>query len=53
LTPLDLKTYQRCLGISCSRDLLTVNGNLKKPGEVNRKVRAVKPKVLAKAAVPE
>jgi len=48
-----LEANERYFGISIERDLLTVNGQRRAPKDVYRKVRAVKLKVLAKAAVPE
>ncbi|MCJ7522711.1 MAG: glutamate synthase [Dehalococcoidia bacterium] len=48
-----LQENERLFGISIERDLLTVNGEVRSPGEVYRKVRAVKLAVLAKMEVPE
>ena len=48
-----LQENERLFGISIERDLLTVNGEARSPGEVYRKVRAVKLAVLAKMEVPE
>ena len=48
-----LQENGRLFGISIERDLLTVNGEVRSPGEVYRKVRAVKLAVLAKMEVPE
>ena len=48
-----LETNERYFGISLERDLLTVDGVRRTPGEVYRKVRAVKLAVLAKESVPE
>ena len=48
-----LQENERLFGISIERDLLTVNGEVRSPGEVYRKVRAVRLAVLAKMEVPE
>ena len=48
-----LETNQNLFGIDIDKDLLTVNGELRSPEKVYRKVRAVKLAVLAKQAVPE
>jgi len=48
-----LQENERLFGISIERDLLTVNGEVHSPGEVYRKVRAVRLAVLAKMEVPE
>ncbi|MGB2856660.1 MAG: glutamate synthase [Dehalococcoidia bacterium] len=48
-----LQENERLFGVSIERDLLTVNGEVRSPGEVYRKVRAVKLAVLAKMEVPE
>ncbi|MDY6892996.1 MAG: glutamate synthase [Chloroflexota bacterium] len=48
-----LQKNEELFGISIERDLLTVDGNLRSPGEVYRKVRAVKLAVLTKIAIPE
>lgn len=48
-----LEKNERLFGISIERDLLTVHGARKLPGEVYRKVRAVKLAVLTKVEVPE
>jgi glutamate synthase domain-containing protein 3 len=48
-----LQENERLFGISIERDLLTVNGEVCSPGEVYRKVRAVRLAVLAKMEVPE
>jgi glutamate synthase domain-containing protein 1/glutamate synthase domain-containing protein 3 len=48
-----LEENQRLFGIQIDRDLLTVDGVLKTPSEVYRKVQAVKLAVLAKQTVPE
>ena len=48
-----LEENERLFGISVERDLLTVDGEVKSPLEVYRKVRAVKLEVLAKQSVPE
>ena len=48
-----LQENERLFGISIERDLLTVNGEARSPGEVYRKVRAVRLAVLAKMEVPE
>jgi glutamate synthase domain-containing protein 3 len=48
-----LETNQTLFGIDIEKDLLTVNGELRPPDQVYRKVRAVKLAVLAKQAIPE
>ena len=48
-----LEANQRHFGISIQRDLLTVDGVRRAPGEVYRSVHAVKLAVLAKELVPE
>ena len=48
-----LQENESLFGISIERDLLTVNGEVRSPGEVYRKVRAVRLAVLAKMEVPE
>ncbi|MEE8374500.1 MAG: glutamate synthase [Dehalococcoidia bacterium] len=48
-----LQKNEALFGISIERDLLTVDGVRRPPGEVYRKVRAVKLAVLAKEEVPE
>jgi glutamate synthase domain-containing protein 1/glutamate synthase domain-containing protein 3 len=48
-----LETNQNLFGINIEKDLLTVNGELRPPDQVYRKVRAVKLAVLAKQAIPE
>lgn len=48
-----LEANQRHFGISIERDLLTVDGVRRAPGEVYRSVHAVKLAVLAKELVPE
>lgn len=48
-----LKANERHFGISVEDDLLTVDGNRLPPGQVYRKVHAVKLAVLAKEAVPQ
>jgi len=48
-----LRKNEQLFGISIEEDLLTVNGERRSPGEVYRKVRAVKLAVLAKMEVPE
>ena len=48
-----LEKNEQYFGISIERDLLTVDGKQRAPGEVYRKVRAVKLGVLAKEMVPE
>jgi len=44
---------ERLFGISIERDLLTINNMRRSPGEIYRKVRAVRLAVLAKVEVPE
>jgi len=48
-----LQRNERLFGISIERDLLAVDGQRRTPGEVYRKVRAVRLAVLAKVEVPE
>ncbi len=48
-----LETNERLFGISIERDLLTVDGVRRPPGEVYRKVRAVRLAALAKEGVAE
>jgi glutamate synthase domain-containing protein 1/glutamate synthase domain-containing protein 3 len=48
-----LENNQRFFGIEIERDLLTVDGRVKQPREVYRKVRAVRLDVLAKEMPPE
>jgi glutamate synthase domain-containing protein 3 len=48
-----LRTNEELFGISIERDLLTVGGELRSPGDVYRTVRAVELAVLAKQGVPE
>ena len=48
-----LQENERLFGISIEHDLLTVNGEVRSPDEVYRKVRAVRLAVLAKMEVPE
>lgn len=48
-----LQANQEYFGIDIERDLLTVDGKLKTPAEVYRKVQPVKLPVLAKETVPE
>ena len=48
-----LKTNEELFGISIERDLLTVDGEVREPHEVYRRVKAVKIGVLAKQSVPE
>jgi len=48
-----LKNNERLFGISIEQDLLSVDGGVRPPQEVYRKVRAVKLGVLAKQSVPE
>ncbi len=48
-----LQENEKLFGISIDRDLLTVDGKHRSPGDVYRKVRAVKLAVLAKEGVPE
>jgi len=48
-----LQKNEALFGISIERDLLTVDGVRRSPGEVYRKVRAVRLAVLAKQEVPE
>ena len=48
-----LEVSQELFGISIERDLLTVDGKLKAPAEVYRKVGTVKVAVLAKQTSPE
>ncbi|MBE0480785.1 MAG: glutamate synthase [Dehalococcoidia bacterium] len=48
-----LEMNERLFGISIERDILTVVGEKRSPGEVYRKVRAVRLEVLARITVPE
>jgi glutamate synthase domain-containing protein 3 len=48
-----LKNNERLFDIRIDRDLLTVDGKLRKPSEVYRKVKAVKLAVLTKVEIPE
>ena len=48
-----LEENERLFGISVERDLLTVDGKLRAPAEVYRKVRAVRLAVLSKETVKE
>jgi hypothetical protein len=48
-----LQANERYFGISIERDLLTVDGAGRSPGQVYRKVYPVKLAVLAKESVPE
>jgi len=48
-----LQKNEQLFGISIERDLLTVNGERCSPGEVYRKVHAIKLAVLTKIEVPE
>ncbi len=48
-----LHSNEQLFGISIERDLLTVDGQRLSPGNVYRKVRAVRLAVLAKVEVPE
>ena len=48
-----LRKNEQLFGVSIEDDLLTVNGERRSPGEVYRKVSAVKLAVLAKMEVPE
>ncbi|MDY6835329.1 MAG: glutamate synthase [Chloroflexota bacterium] len=48
-----LQRNEDLFGISINRDLLTVDGELRTPNQVYRKVRAVQLAVLAKVRVPE
>ncbi len=48
-----LRKNEKLFNISIEEDLLTVNGERRSPGEVYRKVRAVRLAVLAKMEVPE
>jgi hypothetical protein len=48
-----LQVNEKLFGISIDQDLLTVDGEQRPPGEVYRKVRAVRLAVLAKTEVPE
>ncbi|MFC1906981.1 glutamate synthase, partial [Chloroflexota bacterium] len=48
-----LRKNEQLFNISIEEDLLTVNGERRSPGEVYRKVRAVRLAVLAKMEVPE
>ncbi len=48
-----LQQNEKLFGISIEQDLLTVNGERHAPGEVYRKVRAVKLAVLTKVEIPE
>jgi hypothetical protein len=48
-----LQSNERLFGIEIERDLLTVDGRRRAPGEVYRKVVAVALKALSKIAVPE
>jgi hypothetical protein len=47
-----LQENERCFGIEVDKDLLTVDGERRRPLEVYRKVRAVKLSVLS-ATAPE
>jgi len=48
-----LEANERYFGISIRKDLLTVDGVQREPGDVYRKVRAVKLAVLSSEAIPE
>ncbi len=48
-----LQANERHFGIRIEEDLLTVDGRIRSPGEVYRKVQAVRLAVLAKEGVPE
>ncbi|MFC1847746.1 glutamate synthase, partial [Chloroflexota bacterium] len=48
-----LRKNEQLFGISIERDLLTVSGERRSPGQVYRKVHAIKLAVLTKIEVPE